>query len=163
WTVQQGAEELVMLKVTLATDKFTANWTKIKIVRKGTGFDSDVEVVKIYRDREPLGTFEPAVDTVISSGINEFEVGQVLINIDGDNVAVGDQPEVIDSIPRDYFIVFSIHDSATVGSTFGAECGVGSFWVESPATVNQEPFESGKPTIAATEDNLVVEGGAKGE
>jgi len=161
-TVQQGTENLAMVRVTLATDRFTANWTKIKINRKGSGFDSDVEEVRIYRDREPLGTFEPFVDRVISSGINKFEAGQVLINIDSDNVAVGDQPEEITSTPQNYFIVFAIHDSATVGSTIGAECGVGSFWVESPATVNQEPFESGKPTITATEDNLTVAGGAAG-
>jgi hypothetical protein len=161
-TVQQGTKNLAMVRVVLATDRFTAKWTKIKINRKGTGFDSDVEEVKIYRDREPYGTFEPAVDTLISSGINKFEGGQVLINIDSDNVTTGDQPEEITSTPQNYFIVFSIHDSATVGSTVGAECGVGSFWVESPATVNQEPFESGKPTITATEDNLIVAGGAPG-
>jgi len=86
----------------------------------------------------------------------------VLINIDGDNVMEGDQPEVVTATPQDYFIVFSIHDSATVGSTIGAGCGVGSFWVESPATVNQEPFDSGKPTITATEDTLIVAGGAAG-
>nr|NIM02852.1 hypothetical protein [bacterium]NIN91878.1 hypothetical protein [bacterium]NIO18144.1 hypothetical protein [bacterium]NIO73119.1 hypothetical protein [bacterium] len=162
-TYQQGTKNLAMLKVSLVTDRFTADWTKIKITRKGTGgVDEDIEEVKIYKDREPYGTFEPAVDRVISSGFNEFDAGQVLISIDSDNVEVGDQPEQITTSPQDYFIVFSIHDSATVGATFGAECGVGSFWVESPSTVNQDPFESGRPTITATEDELIVEGGAAG-
>ncbi|MCK4802767.1 hypothetical protein KAS33_03765, partial [bacterium] len=163
-TYQQGHKDLAMLKVTLATDKFTANWTKIKVTRKGTGgLDSDVEEIKIYRDVGDPG-FKPGVDTVVSSGFNEFDAAQVLINIDSDIVAVGDQPELVTATPQDYFIVFSIHDSATVEppATIGAGCGVGSFWVESPATVNQNPFESGKPTITATEDDLIVQGGASG-
>jgi len=108
----QGDKNVAMLKLTLSSNENTVIWDKLRVRRTGTGTDSDVGTIKIYRDEPPYeGTFNSTNDRLITTGVNTF------IDQFADISLI--QSEVIDTTPRSYFVVLDIYQLAQVSKSIG--------------------------------------------
>ena len=69
-TVSQGADQVGMLRLGFWTDAFQGAIQTIQFTRTGTGNDSDISDVKIYKDCDADGVFTPSLDNCsISTGV----------------------------------------------------------------------------------------------
>ena len=137
----QGNKNVAMLKLTLSSNENTVIWDRLRVRRTGTGTDSDVGTIKIYRDEAPYeGTFNSTNDSLITTGVNTF------INQFADISLI--QSEVVGTTPRSYFVVLDIYQLAQVGKSIGVA-------ISSSTYFTVEGVDMVRPVSFAT-TNLIV-------
>jgi|GEM_PF-2063218 len=111
--------------------------TKLTITRTGTGSDSDISVVRLFKDQGNL-RFDPPSDGQKASGV--FSSGTVTFNL----------IETITNTTNYYFVAFDVLDLAVLDKTLGFSINYDGITVSSgilPAR-NNLPYNSATPYIA---------------
>ncbi len=107
-----GEKVVGFVKLGLTTNVSTSTLSELDITRYGASSDSDVGVVKLYKDTNYSGTFEPGQDTLIASANFASGVASLMLT---------QTAEVITQIPWYYFVVYDISQTATINDTLGLQ------------------------------------------
>ena len=114
-----------MLRMKLSTDHNSAIIQKIKVDRLGApngGVDSDITLVKVWKDPSGVGAFDASVTTraadgsypnLVSFGNESFSSGTLTFTLPTQNQIV------VTTAPAYYFITYDINQFAAVGSQTG--------------------------------------------
>jgi hypothetical protein len=70
-----GASDVPLLRLLLQTDQGSSRLDRLVFRLTGTAASNDVSALKIYRDANGNGTFEPGVDSPVTSGADIFTAG----------------------------------------------------------------------------------------
>ena len=141
-SVQQGQNNVAMMKFSLATNAGSVTWTGGTLDKIGTNAQLGAVVYDIYYDANGNGIFEPASDTII-------------LTADVFTLATADPytltaSQTITTTPKTYFIVYDVTVSATTTTTVGAQiAGNGYFTVSGGTVAGVVSTSSGTPTINA--------------
>ncbi|TPW21742.1 MAG: hypothetical protein FD126_386 [Elusimicrobia bacterium] len=144
----QGTSNQAMLTLKAFTNAYSARWTQLRVTRSGTGSDSDVTAVKLYRDADADGSLSVVSDERLSTGT--FSGGTVLLTFATQTVAASTQT---------FFIAYDFRTTAVAGNTVGARvAAAGDLRVAAPDTVSTTgfPLQSVNSTITATSAGLFV-------
>ncbi|PKM99629.1 MAG: hypothetical protein CVU78_05255, partial [Elusimicrobia bacterium HGW-Elusimicrobia-2] len=156
-TVYQGADDVVMMKLSMWVSGYEVPWTKLQAARSGTGLDEDIERVRLYRDVQVPG--QPNYgewgggDNLVATGV--FDGGICLLDFSTPTASI----EIIPTTTIYYFILFDFANSATPGAFTGLRINSNSaFEVETPHNVyNFSPeITSVQAQQLATTDTLEV-------
>ncbi|MBI4801427.1 MAG: hypothetical protein HY796_02775 [Elusimicrobia bacterium] len=146
WVVQ-GQNTILVSSFTLYASSYTIDLSEMDIMRAGTGYDSDISELRLYRD-DGNGSWggtgeEPLLSSAaFSGGIAAFNAAQTL-----------------GKTPRTYYLVANISASAAYGRTFGITVPAVSYLkvnfphVVSPASF---PFNGQLALIQPTVDILMI-------
>ncbi|MFQ5810877.1 MAG: hypothetical protein ACE5JM_14770, partial [Armatimonadota bacterium] len=145
-TAGQGMADVGMLQLSLVTDAGTATLTAIKVDRTGTGADSDVAAVSIYKEDGTTAGFQSGEDTLISSGADTLTGATVSITLTAS--------QTITTTATVLYVAYDISGSATIGNTVTARVGTPGgtyFTVGAPDSVADTnlPFTSGATQVVA--------------
>ncbi|MBI4397181.1 MAG: VCBS repeat-containing protein, partial [Elusimicrobia bacterium] len=144
----QQSSVVAMYKVTLNTAAGSANWSKMRAKRDG-GADADIEALQVYLDNGD-GTFDEGADgpPLASGGIV----------VPGTLEAVFSPTDVVSSIPKVYFVVMKLKDSAALQNQAGLKIVKNNYFFDfSDSYVNMElpiAYYSGRVTITEQPDAL---------
>lgn len=144
----QGTSNQAMLTLKAFTNAYSARWTQLRVTRSGTGSDSDVTAVKLYRDADADGSLSVVADERLSTGT--FSGGTVLLTFATQTVAASTQT---------FFIAYDFRTTAVAGNTVGARvAAAGDLRVAAPDTVSTTgfPLQSANSTVTATQAGMFV-------
>jgi len=149
-----GDTNVVLEKITLQlspTDtSLVTYWLGIRLDKIGSGSDSDVSQVEIWRDDDDNGELNSDVDTEIGSGIFNQSTVNIMFPLF----------ESITNIPQNYFIAIDVSENISKkGNTIGIKCADSSYFsVISPATVlnNNFPFQSYETPLHVVEEQIDI-------
>src|SRR5207302_5306674 len=100
--VAQDTLGVAVASFTMVADRYSAQWTQLRVDRIGSGVDGDVTAVKLYLDNGD-GLFNPATDSLISSGVDGFVSGSVQMAISTQTITTSTQT---------YWLVYDVSASA---------------------------------------------------
>lgn len=146
---QQGATNVLALTLKLRMPQYTAQWQGLTVVRTGTGADPDISRIKIYRDSNSDGAFDPLLDQAVATGT--LSTGQ-------SNIGFG-TPETITTSTATFFVAYDLSATAVTGATHGLTLtGPGVFLLASPhsAASSGFPVASAQTTVLATQNGVTV-------
>ncbi|MCP3683138.1 MAG: hypothetical protein GY861_10645, partial [bacterium] len=157
-SAEQGDPNILMERLEMFCDGYKVGWTKLLVFRTGNAAakDEDVSAVKLYRDVANIGTFDWALDALVSSGT--FVDGSVTLDY-----AVNF--ETVTTSHNYWYLVYDIAPDATPGAEVAAWIGHQSFFtVLQPHSVDGSniPFESNYVEVLATSDDMSVTASATG-
>ncbi|MBI3298903.1 MAG: hypothetical protein HYZ75_12105 [Elusimicrobia bacterium] len=147
-SVSQGAE-FALLRLSMATDANTAEWTALNVTKGGTVPDAGIATVKIYLD-DGDGVYD-AGDTLISPAVTAFSGGAAAVTLTA--------AQTITTTPKVYFIVYDLESDASAGTTVGASVASNSqLTVTTPDTAASAnlPANSANATINDVADTVTV-------
>ncbi len=141
-TVQQGDQNVAMLKFQLAAISGTETWTGGKLDKIGTNGNLGDVTFDIYKDTANNGTFDIATDTLIGSGSFSAATGQTYTLTTN---------QTLTTTAQWYFIVYDIAVTAQTGTTVGARIVDNTYFtIQSGVPVTGvASTSSGTPTINA--------------
>jgi hypothetical protein len=160
-TVPQGNTGAGFLRLAFWAREFQGILDKIKVTRIGTASDLDVSNVRLYVDglngTDGDGSFQAGSDTLINSSVVAFSTSAATLDI---------SPNIlIDGTTKYLFVVMSLEDSASIGSSIGVRIpsrtdvqladGLMVDFLQDPTT-QSFPVLSGTPLISATNDRLQI-------
>ncbi|MFA5857904.1 MAG: hypothetical protein WC955_02445 [Elusimicrobiota bacterium] len=156
--VPQGTPNAAMLMLGFWTKQFPGRLDKIKVMHivGDQGSDTDIKDVKLWLDSNRNKTFDPNLDVPVSKPIS-FESNAAYLDIINNT-----EYDQITPATNYYFITFGFNDSAVLGSKHAAEILFHPDIVPIDCTINTEnaesiwPMTSGKVTVTATKDTMVV-------
>lgn len=149
--VIQGQNSVLVASFTVSASSYTIDLSRIQVARGGTGFDSDLASLKLYKD-DGDGVWEgiaaeqllpPAA--AFSGGVASFSPAVQTVAHPGSYT---------------YYLVADISETAAAGRTFGLDFpAVGYFSVNDPHSVSNAnfPFTGARATIQPTIDTMIVE------
>ncbi len=134
----QNAKNVAMARMRMRTDRNAALIDAIRIDRTGSNgsLDSDIPVVKIWRDANANGNFD-AIDSTNVAGVfpNLLSFGNETFSSGTVNIALR-APILVTTTPADYFVTYDISQFATENSRVGAAVmGPGYLTVQVPNAV----------------------------
>jgi hypothetical protein len=109
-SVLQGAADAPFLRLDAAMDAYSGVWTALRVNRMGTGSDSDLSAIKIYKD-DGDGLFSAVGDTLVSGGSDLFSGGSSNITFTS--------PQTITTSAVSYFVTGDISLVAVASTTVG--------------------------------------------
>ncbi len=149
--VIQGQLSVLVASFTVSASSYSISMSRINMTRGGTGFDSDIASIRLYRD-DGTHTWDGSAKTPIASGV-----------ISGGLISF--TPETVETIQYPnrylYYIVADISETAAYGRSLAIDIpSVGYFTVNDPHSVASAgfPFYSQRAMIQPTIDNLIVAG-----
>ncbi|MCL6472677.1 MAG: hypothetical protein K6T91_07700, partial [Firmicutes bacterium] len=151
-SVTVGQNYVVMQSLNIKTDLGVANWTGFRLEDYGSG-SAPANVSSIYLAKETNGksgyqgsnTPVGPADTIITLSQQNYSANPQLFMLAS--------PETIASSGSTYYIIYSISDTATVGSTVGTRIADESaILVESPAKV--KPFSALQSNLLSIVQNV---------
>ncbi|MDD5658257.1 MAG: hypothetical protein PHF00_13480, partial [Elusimicrobia bacterium] len=121
-SAQQNSKNVPMLRVHAYTDRNSVLLQKLRFDRVGSNgdLDSDINLVKVWRDANGNGLFDVADSTrdvqgdypnLLSYGNETFSSGTVNITLR--------EPILVTTAPADYFVSYDVSQFASEGSRFG--------------------------------------------
>ncbi|MCL4499954.1 MAG: cytochrome c family protein, partial [Chloroflexi bacterium] len=139
-TAYQGQTNQAMMKFAASPNAGSTTWNTFKLDEYGNGTAANnVQTVKLYRD-DGDGVFNPAADTQISVTPTAFTTETATFTITGG--------ETLSTTSKTYFVVYDIKQTASVGSTVGAQMVDNSYVGTLAGTVSGiANFNSGTPTV----------------
>ncbi|MEK7720979.1 MAG: T9SS type A sorting domain-containing protein, partial [Elusimicrobiota bacterium] len=148
--VIQGAQSVLVASFTVSASSYTIDVSQMKAARSGSGFDSDISSIKLYRDN----------GNGFWGGISEETLLSALA-FSGGMAAFSHSAQSIVSPNRyTYYIVADISETAANGKTFGVDVpAVGYFTVNDPHSVGSVnfPYTGQTAVIQATVDTMIVD------
>ncbi|MGQ0645578.1 MAG: hypothetical protein ACT4O3_08815, partial [Elusimicrobiota bacterium] len=136
-------------RLSLWTDHSDTRWTSLSLFRLGSGADSDVAAVEIWKDLGVAGAFEPGTDTLIGTA-----------PLSGANAVVGVSTQTISTSTSSYFVVFRLSENAAPGNSVGLRVSnrtaVGVLDFNTEVNAAGYPLDSGITEIKATVDSVSV-------
>jgi hypothetical protein len=144
----QGTSNIPMLSLAVWMSGYTGQWSSLALQRSGTGSDSDLGRIKLYRDDVGSGVLVPFADTVIASGT--FSGGTLTLTFPAETLTVS---------TRTYFLTYDVAPTAGAGNTLGALIQTpGSFSIATPNSVSPSgfPIQSGDLRVVATQNGVFV-------
>ncbi|MBI4347113.1 MAG: LamG domain-containing protein, partial [Elusimicrobia bacterium] len=108
----QGTTNQLLASLSLNTTQYAALWRSLRLTQTGTAQDNDIVALNIWRDTNNNFTFEPATDTMLTSGNDRFVGGIATIQLSN--------REVIDTTSRRYFLTADVNLYADTTRTFSA-------------------------------------------
>ncbi|TBR17026.1 T9SS type A sorting domain-containing protein, partial [bacterium] len=144
----QGTSNMTMLTLKARTNAYSARWTQLRVTRSGTGADSDVTAVKLYRDADADGALSVVSDERLSTGA--FSGGTALLSFSTQTVTASTQT---------FFIAYDVKTTAVAGNSVGARvAAAGDLRIASPDSVSTVgfPLQSVNSTVTATQVGLAV-------
>jgi len=148
-TAAQGSD-YAALKMSMATDGNTVDWSAITVTKTGTLADSGITTVKIYLDNGN-GTYSSAEDTLISPSVTTFSGGSAAITLSA--------AQTLSPTAKVYFIVYTLTATAAPGATVGARVTANTdLTVSAPDTVASTnfPMSSGNSAVTDSADTVTV-------
>ncbi|MFA5140149.1 MAG: LamG-like jellyroll fold domain-containing protein [Elusimicrobiota bacterium] len=148
-TTIQGATNVAMASLKLWMSQYTGAWDRLTVSRYGTGADSDVSTVKLFRDANANGQLEVLSDERLSTAA-----------FSGGAAVLGFPTQTISASTKTYFVTYDVAVTAAFGNTIGAEFGVPSmFNIAAPNSVASAgfPIQSGTTTVSAAQTTLLVQ------
>ncbi|MDE2291358.1 MAG: hypothetical protein KGL53_04685, partial [Elusimicrobia bacterium] len=139
----QGSPNIPMLTLRAWTGAFTAQWTQLRITRTGTGQDSDITSVRLYRDADGDAALNTSFDERLATGT--FSGGFATLSFSTQTLTVSTQT---------YFVTYDVRTTAVAGDTLGARLGAaGDVKVNTPNSVATSgfPLQSSASTVTATQ------------
>jgi hypothetical protein len=111
----------------------------IRAIRQGTGTDSDIKAVSIYKDIDGDGELDPDNDMLVSSGIDQFTSGTAQVTLSTNNV--------ITEYEQTYFLAVDVHDSAKIGNFVGIKLETNENFIINITPLNRQliPLEVDTP------------------
>ena len=149
-SVAQSAN-VSLLRLSMLTDGETATWTDIKVTKSGTVTDAGIAAVDIYLD-DGDNTYDGG-DTLITSGSDVFASGVSNITLSA--------AQTLTTSAKVYFVVYTLTDSAGVGSTVGASVATQTdltFTTPDATAATNFPANSTNATITDVADTITVTG-----
>lgn len=77
----QGAMNQVMMSLSVNTTQFAASWSGLVVRSTGTASDSDIALVRVWRDVNTNNVVDPGIDEDISSGGSTFLNGTAVVSL----------------------------------------------------------------------------------
>lgn len=128
----QGATNISLLRVTANAGTNSIPWSGLSIARLGTGLDTDVQSVRIYRDENADGLLQTATDTLVTSGLDAFAGGTA-------NLAFN-TAQIVTTSTRTYFVAVNVNANAAPGNQIGVRLSTtASFNLNPPNIVSAGP------------------------
>ena len=154
--VVQGQTSVLVASFTVSASSYSIDMSRVDLARGGNGFDSDITLIKLYRDGNISGAGNGiwdgiAEETFIADGV--FSGGLVSFSPDAQTIQYPNRYM--------YYIVADISETAAYGRTFGVDIpAVGYFAVNDPHSVSIAgfPLSGQRAVIQPTLDNLIVVG-----
>ena len=145
-TVSQGQTNIAMMKFTAATDVGSVTWNGFKLDEYGSGTaPTNVAAVKLYRDANGNGTFDPGSDVNVPLSPTTFSGESTTFTIAGG--------ETLTTTPKTFFIVYDLSNSSQTGVTVGALMADNTYVsLSAGAVTGISNYASGTPMIGG---NLV--------
>jgi hypothetical protein len=119
-TVTQNDRNVGLLSMKMYVDKTSAKITKIKMDRTGSANDSDIDLIKVWKDSNDnclldsvdlSSTSTGAYVSLLSYGNESYSSGTVTISLKS--------PLVVTTVPVCAFISYDVSEFSIVGSTMG--------------------------------------------
>lgn len=116
--IKQDSKNVGILRVQVETDQNSVAWEELTVERTGTGFDSEIDLVKLFADANNNQNFDDDVQASLgvypnlrSEGTEIFSGGKVTLRLNPPVLATPD--------PQYFFITYDISQFAQVGATHG--------------------------------------------
>ena len=146
------SELLPFLNLQISIDKNTALLTKLKVKLKGDAEYTDVDSIKLYRDKDDNGLFSPTTDYLIGEGVfaSNKEADISFSN-----------PETIDRVSplyRTYFLCMQISKKAIIKRKIGIEISSNTYLQLAGVDISSGnfPINSSLPEIVDYPDTVYI-------
>ena len=127
-----------MVRLRLSTDRNSAIVQKLRLDRMGAnGLDSDVKLMKVWRDANSNGVFDAADSTRTGAGLtpNLLSFGNETYSSGTVNITLR-QPILVSTVPADYFVTYDISEFAAENAQTGVQiAGPAYFTIQVPNVV----------------------------
>ena len=140
----RGQLNVPVMKLAVQTDGGTGRIQSIAFTRSGDAADSDLSGIKLWRDANQNGTFEPGTDTPVSSGGDSFTNGVSTVVL-----TCAQEPATVGAAQVSFFVSADISPGAALGRTFGAFV-VSTAAVAFTGTLDSAGFPAGQPASGLT-------------
>jgi hypothetical protein len=120
-TAAPGAFNVPMMRLRMQTPYGTSAMSQVVLHLVGTATSNEISAVRIYRDINDNGIYDPGIDGLVTSGNDLFVNGAstLVFTAQASSVTVG-------PTSQDYFIVFNLALTAADGDTFGVQLTTGT-------------------------------------
>jgi len=150
-SVTQGDLNVPVLKLHLAANKYSTQWTRLTLSRTGDGPDTNISNLKLFRDTNGNGALDLSTDTLVSLGTsNVFSGGTAVLQL---------TTQTITTNQATYFLLVDISPTAKAATSNGVGILVPSalgFTPPDGAASNNFPIYSSTFTILPTQTGLFV-------
>ena len=147
----QSANNVLFAKFTLNAARDRVFWKGLDILRTGSGQDSDVNSITVWKDSNGDGVFEPGTDAMISSGNDNIFAGEVIVNF---------ATQTVDTNGGIYFLTANVSPTAPIGNQVGffRSSATTDFFLISPDVTSSAgiPFDTVITTITPQFNTLTV-------
>lgn len=116
-----GQADVAMLRLRMQTDVGTSKLASVVLNLTGTATSNEIAAVRVYRDANSNGSFDPGVDGLVTNGNDVFVGGVSTLTFTALSSSMTVSPTL-----TDYFVTFNLAASAASGDTFGVELATGT-------------------------------------
>jgi hypothetical protein len=142
-------EQYLVATASMTVDGAQTTFNSLTVNRTGTGLDSDIESVSVFKDGPPLGSFGGSLtDTFLASGT--FSSQSATLGFAEQTLVAGTTIA--------YFVVYDVAGGANPGNTLGAQLGLSAVNVTNANTTLNAPFpfNTSNAPITETVNQLLV-------